>query len=108
MEVRTSRELLPCEQEVHISTTAEQVSNEGTINVYACHRSWIKYVLALSETDNRVQVVGTHTETIDGEECITSVRAVIPIGYLTLKSIPRTNEDLSQVVSSPKLTAVSW
>ncbi|MGM0496195.1 MAG: hypothetical protein ACQERX_05990 [Bacillota bacterium] len=75
------------------------------------HKTQMDWLLEIDEMDNEVEITNKVVREVDGKEYIVGLSANIPIGYLSLKSSKRSNNNLSSTVSKPSTVAnadFSW
>lgn len=65
------------------------------------HTTQMDWLLEIAEEDEDVVITNREIKEIDGKKYIVGLSADVPVGYLTLKSKKRSNNNLSSTVSKP-------
>lgn len=97
MKVKSNPNLRPRSKEFTITDNFKEIRETGQARIHTDHTSQIKYILELAERYEKVEILNKNI--VDGE--ITAIQAKIPVSFLSLKSKPRTNTNISSTVSMP-------
>jgi len=97
METKSDPELVGNDKQVSLAAGVK----DDRMLFHADQTTWMDWLLEVAEEDEAVEITSKRVKEIEGQDYIVSISALVPVGYLTLKSKKRSNNNLSSVVSKP-------